>query len=158
MDPTEDTPDFSAPCNCGALGDHASTADCVPFPVIHIEVTGSRPKCLEAIGVLRGTYEVSIETEWQDPGTGRWVFQLNAARTLRKVLLNMGLGTLTAPTPDPDTAVLACLHDSLGLEVSKEEIRALTSLSEETLSTILTTLVTTGVIEHVGPGLYRKNQ
>lgn len=65
---------------------------------------------------------------------------------------------LTAPAaPTPEAAVLACLHDALGLEVDENAIGALTNLTGETLTTTLTALVKVGKIEHVRPGYYRKN-
>ncbi|MFE2324613.1 hypothetical protein ACFXD5_11960 [Streptomyces sp. NPDC059385] len=58
--------------------------------------------------------------------------------------------------PSADAAVLACLDDAAGLEVSKDEIRTLTGINDKTLSNVLTALVKTGAIERVKPGVYRK--
>ncbi|MER6640990.1 hypothetical protein ABT285_36350 [Streptomyces microflavus] len=59
--------------------------------------------------------------------------------------------------PSADAAVLACLDDAVGLEVTKEDIRTLTGLNEKTLSNTLTALVKAGRVERIKPGVYRKN-
>lgn len=59
--------------------------------------------------------------------------------------------------PTADAAVLAVLDDALGLEVPKDDIRALAGLNEKTLSNTLTALVKNGTIERTKPGIYRKN-
>lgn len=151
MDPT----DFQAPCNCGALGDHPRNSNCGHIPVVEIEVTGSRSACLEAVGFLRTGYYVDIRHEWQDPENGQWVFKIGAVRS------HWQLGphpVFTAPAgPAADAAVLDCLNDAVGLEVPKAEILALTNLTDATLANVLTALVKAGAIEHVAPGVYRKN-
>ncbi|MGW9374085.1 hypothetical protein ACWGVR_29230 [Streptomyces xanthophaeus] len=156
MESTEGSSDFEAPCNCGALGDHAPNRNCSHQPVIQIEVTGGRSACLEALGVIRSHYYVFPEHEWQDPETEQWVFKIGAVRNYWRPLAPPPV--FTAPvTPTPEAAVLACLNDPVGLEIGEEEIRVLTGLSEETLSNVLTALVNTGEIEHVTDGVYRKN-
>ncbi|MGW4688523.1 hypothetical protein ACWEPM_27010 [Streptomyces sp. NPDC004244] len=152
----DSTDDFPAPCNCGALGDHPRNPNCTHTSQVQIEVTGGRSACLEALGVLRAHYYVFPEHEWQDPQTEQWVFKLSAARNYWRPLAPPPV--LTAPvTPTPEAAVLACLNDPVGVEITKDDIRVLTGLSEETLSNVLTALVNTGEIEHVTPGVYRKN-
>lgn len=71
--------------------------------------------------------------------------------------LSLGDDFKAPAEPSAEGAVLACLNDSLGLEVTKEDIRSLTSLNEKTLSNTLTALVKNGVIERIKPGVYRKN-
>ncbi|MFG2716422.1 hypothetical protein ACGFX2_38765 [Streptomyces goshikiensis] len=156
MEPTEGSSDFEAPCNCGALGDHPANRNCTHQPVIQIEVTGGRSACLEALGVLRAHYHVFPEHEWQDPNSEQWVFKLGAVRNYWRPLAPPPV--LTAPpAPTPEAAVLACLHDALGLEVDENAIGALTNLTDDTLATTLTALVKVGKVEHVRPGFYRKN-
>ncbi|MFF3062217.1 hypothetical protein [Streptomyces sp. NPDC057909] len=156
MESTEGSSDFEAPCNCGALGDHVANRNCSHQPVIQIEVTGGRSACLEALGVLRAHYYVFPEHEWQDPHSEQWVFKLGAVRNYWRPLAPPPV--LTAPEqPTPEAAVLACLYDALGLDVGENEICVLTNLNDETLSTTLTALVKIGKIEHVRPGVYRKN-
>ncbi|OLZ72554.1 hypothetical protein AVW11_03950 [Streptomyces amritsarensis] len=79
-----DSTDFQAPCNCGALGDHPRNVNCDHLPIVEIEVTGRRSACLQAMGILRASYYVEIEHEWQDPETERWVFKLSAVENLWK--------------------------------------------------------------------------
>ncbi|MFD8954616.1 hypothetical protein ACFV0B_37820 [Streptomyces xanthophaeus] len=68
-------------------------------------------------------------------------------------------GGFTKAQADPgaDAAVLACLDDAAGLEVTKDDIRTLTGINEKTLSNTLTALVKAGAIERVRNGVYRKN-
>ncbi|MFD6911777.1 hypothetical protein [Streptomyces virginiae] len=75
---------IEAPCNCGALGDHERTPACKHSSIVQIEVTGDRSGCLQAIGVLRTSYYVYVEHEWQNPESGSWVFQLGAVQNLWK--------------------------------------------------------------------------
>ncbi|MCX4784470.1 hypothetical protein [Streptomyces sp. NBC_01264] len=156
MDSTEGTTDFQAPCNCGALGDHPRNPNCAHTSQVQIEVTGPRSACLEALGVLRASYHVFPEHEWQDPDTEQWVFKIGAARNYWRPLAPPPVFTAPVP-PTPQVAVLACLNNPVGLEIGEEEIRVLTGLSEETLAGVLTDLVNTGAIEHVTYGVYRKN-
>ncbi|MFD4866890.1 hypothetical protein OG906_42770 (plasmid) [Streptomyces sp. NBC_01426] len=155
MDSTEGTTDFQAPCNCGALGDHQANPNCAHSPTIRIELTGGRSACLEALGVLRASYYLFPEHEWQDPDTQEWVFKLGAVRSHWRPLPPPAPTAPVAPTPK--AAVLAYLNDAVGLEVGEDAIRVLTNLDQETLANTLTTLVKTGEIEHVRPGVYRKN-
>ncbi|MFJ8982632.1 hypothetical protein [Streptomyces sp. NPDC102282] len=60
-----------------------------------------------------------------------------------------------APEPNADAAVLACVNNPPGVEITKEDIRSLTGLNEKTLSNTLTALVKTGAIERLRPGVYR---
>ncbi|MFJ7209507.1 hypothetical protein ACIQWR_39000 [Streptomyces sp. NPDC098789] len=157
MEPTEDEDiEFEAPCNCGALGDHPRNPNCAHTGQVQIELTGGRSACLEALGVLRAHYHVFPEHEWQDPNSEEWVFQLSAVRDPWRPLVPHRPFT-TEPEPTPEDAVLACLHDALGLEMDENAIGALANLHGETLSTTLTALVKVGKIEHVRPGYYRKN-
>ncbi|MBT1183936.1 hypothetical protein HET69_07890 [Streptomyces sp. CJ_13] len=153
MESTEGSSDFEAPCNCGALGDHPRNPNCAHSPAVQIEVTGGRSACLEALGVLRAHYYVVPEHEWQDPHSEQWVFKLGAVRNYWHPLAPPA----TPQAPTPEAAVLACLNDPVGVEIGDEEIRVLTGLSEETVSNVLTALVSTGEIEHVTHGVYRKN-
>ncbi|MFE0778771.1 hypothetical protein [Streptomyces sp. NPDC058861] len=58
--------------------------------------------------------------------------------------------------PSADTAILDCMEDRCGLEITKDEIRVFTGLNEKTLSNTLTALVKSGDIERVRAGVYRK--
>ncbi|MEV6679465.1 hypothetical protein AB0N09_21810 [Streptomyces erythrochromogenes] len=80
----DDITDIPAPCNCGTLGDHERTKACTYSAIVQIEVTGDRQGILQAIGVLRTSYYVYVEHEWQNPETGSWVFQLGAVENLWK--------------------------------------------------------------------------
>ncbi|WP_432067406.1 hypothetical protein [Streptomyces sp. C10-9-1] len=61
---------LEAPCNCGALGDHERSTACNHSSIVQIGVTGDRSGCLQAIGVLRTSYYVYVEHEWQNPESG----------------------------------------------------------------------------------------
>lgn len=150
-----DSTDLQAPCNCGALGDHPRTSDCSHFPVVEIEVTGSRSACLEAVGFLRTGYYATINHEWQNPESGQWVFRIGAVRSYWQLEPHPVPMELTGPAAD--AAVLAYLDDAMGLEVPEAEIRAITNLDDATLASSLAALVEAGGIEHVRPGYYRKN-
>jgi hypothetical protein len=146
----DSTDDLQPPCNCGALGDHPSNPNCVHLPLVEIEVTGGRSACLQALGFLRAGYLVDIKHEWQDPETEQWVFNVSAGKTY--------LRPYTAPAPPtPEAAVVACLDDQIGLEMSKSDLRTLTGIDSGTLSNTLTTLAAAGEIECTQPGVYRKN-
>ncbi|MGW6866506.1 hypothetical protein [Streptomyces sp. NPDC054901] len=152
----DSTDDFPAPCNCGALGDHPRNPNCAHASQIQIEVTGGRSACLAALGVLRAHYYVFPEHEWQDPETEEWVFKIGAARNYWRPIAPPPV--LSAPVaPTPEAAVLACLNDPPGLEISVDELRVLTGLSDEAITDVLTTLLSTGEIERINYGVYRKN-
>ncbi|WP_098007865.1 hypothetical protein [Streptomyces sp. sk226] len=146
----DSTDGLQAPCECGALGDHPSTLDCVHLPVVDIEVSGGRTACLQALGLLRTTYAVDIKHRWQDPGTGRWVFKVKASMVYLKPYT-------APPPPTPEAAVLACLDDQGGVEMTQDTLHALTGVDAQTLAATLGTLITAGQIECTGPGLYRTN-
>ncbi|MFD6478956.1 hypothetical protein ACFWEH_36195 [Streptomyces anulatus] len=152
MDPTgtDSTDDLQAPCECGTLGDHPTTLDCIALPVVDIEVSGARTVCLQVIGLLRSNYRVDIKHRWKDPETGEWVFKAQADLVYVKPYI-------APPTPTPEAAVMACLEDQIGLEVTQHLIYVITGLDDQTLTATLTALAAAGEIERVGPGLYRKN-
>ncbi|MFE0778773.1 hypothetical protein [Streptomyces sp. NPDC058861] len=154
MDSTEPI-DLQPPCNCGALGDHPSTPDCVHQSVVTAEVSGTRSACLEAVGVLRTSYAVDIKTQWQDPQNGQWVFHLALAGEVSRVIRHQ---SPVPPVPSPDAAVLVCMESARGLEITKEEIYVVTGLEDAVLSHSLNFLVENGAIECVRPGVYRKPQ
>ncbi|MER6640992.1 hypothetical protein ABT285_36360 [Streptomyces microflavus] len=149
----DSTDGLQAPCNCGALGDHPSNPDCTHTSMVEIEFTGRRSACLDAIGFLRTGYRVTITHEWQDPNTEEWAFKADAYRKFTPPLPAI---TLPEP-PTPEAAVLTYLNDRLGLEIGESDLHVLTGLDHDTLTTTLTALASTGEIEHISPGLYRKN-
>ncbi|MFI5945933.1 hypothetical protein ACIBCB_37565 [Streptomyces uncialis] len=146
----DSTDDLQPPCDCGALGDHPAAMECFSLPVVEIEVSGGRLACLEAIGLLRSNYRVDIKHRWQDPETGKLVFKLTADLVYVKPYI-------APPTPTPEAAVLACLNDSIGVQISQYVIQALTGLDDQTLTDTLAALTAAGEIERVGPGEYRKD-
>ncbi|MFH9236048.1 hypothetical protein [Streptomyces globisporus] len=148
-----DSTDLQAPCNCGALGDHPRNPNCAHTSMVELEVAGRRSSCLEVIGFLRTGYDVDITHEWQDPATEEWAFKFDAYRKLMAPL-----PAVTVPErPAPDTAVLACLADPLGVEMSDNDLHLLTGIDQPTLTNTLTILVDAGKIERVRPGFYRKD-
>ncbi|MEU1327235.1 hypothetical protein [Streptomyces microflavus] len=148
-----DSTDIQAPCNCGALAAHPRNPNCAHRSTVEFEVAGQRSACLEVIGFLRTGYDVDITHDWQDPATEQWAFKLDASR---KLMAPLPAVTVPEP-PTPETAVLACLADPLGVEMSDSDLHILTGLDQATLANTLTTLVGSGEVERVGPGLYRKN-
>ncbi|MGW7398025.1 hypothetical protein ACWGH7_16190 [Streptomyces cyaneofuscatus] len=148
-----DSTDLQPPCNCGALGDHPRNPNCAHTSIVELEVAGRRSSCLEVIGFLRTGYDVDITHEWQDPATEEWAFKFH---TYRKLMPPLPAVTVPEP-PAPDIAVLACLTDPLGVEMSDNDLHLLTGLDPATLADTLTTLVNMGEVERVRPGLYRKN-
>ncbi|MER6602492.1 hypothetical protein [Streptomyces parvus] len=148
-----DSTDLQAPCNCGALGDHPRNPNCAHTSMVELEVAGRRSSCLEVIGFLRTSYNVDITHEWQDPATEEWAFKFDAYRKPMAPL-----PAVTVPKrPAPDAAVLACLADPLGVEMSDNDLHLLTGIDQPTLTNTLTTLVNSGKIERVRPGFYRKD-
>ncbi|MEU8101763.1 hypothetical protein [Streptomyces rubiginosohelvolus] len=148
-----DSTDLQAPCNCGALGDHLRNPNCAHTSMVELEVAGRRSSCLEVIGFLRTGYDVDITHEWQDPTTEEWAFKFDAYRKPMAPL-----PTVTVPErPTPDVAVLACLADPLGVEMSENDLHLLTGIDQPTLTNTLTTLVNAGQIVGVRPGFYRKD-
>ncbi|MEI7029659.1 hypothetical protein [Streptomyces pratensis] len=146
----DSTDDLQPPCDCGALGDHPAAMECFSLPVVEIEVSGGRLACLEAIGLLRSNYRVDIKHRWQDPETGKLVFKLTADLVYVKPYI-------APPTPTPEAAVMACLTDSIGVQISQHDLLVLTGLDDQTLTDTLTALTAAGEIERVAPGEYRKD-
>ncbi|MFJ9188469.1 hypothetical protein ACIRQO_36135 [Streptomyces anulatus] len=146
----DSTDDLQAPCECGTLGAHPTTLDCIALPVVDIEVSGARTVCLQVIGLLRSNYRVDIKHRWKDPETGEWVFKVQADLVYVKP-------PIAHPTPTPEAAVMACLNDSIGVKIRQYVIQALTNLDDQTLTDTLETLTAAGEIEHVAPDEYRKN-
>ncbi len=151
MDSTEPL-DLQPPCNCGALGDHPAVLDCMYRSSLTAEFSGRRAACLEIIGVLRNSYSVTIQNEWQDPQSKEWVFHLDLyASELSRSLKDQ------PPTLTPEARIRAVMDDHLDLEVEKNIIGLLTGLEDGILSYVLGFLVANGTIEHVRPDVYRKN-
>ncbi|MFF8415256.1 hypothetical protein [Streptomyces omiyaensis] len=145
--------DFQPLCDCGALGGHSSGQDCGCRAALAAEVSGSRAACLEAVGILRARYSVTLRSQWQDPQTAEWVFRLglSAGEPSRAV----------GPVPpllSPDASVLAVLDDQPGQEVHREIVFILTGLEDGILSHVLDFLVGNGTIERVRPDVYRKSR
>lgn len=146
----DSTDDLQPPCDCGALGDHPANPNCAHNPTVEIEVAGDRTACLQAIGLLRASYLIKIKHRWQDPETEKWVVKISATKAQPK--------PDTAPPPStPEAAVMACLEEQAGLEVTQHLIYIATGIDDYTLTATLTALAAEGEIERIGPGVYRKN-